>query len=100
MQPILRQNIDKIRKICRKHKVRQLFAFGSVCRNDFSDDSDIDFLVSFEDMPYADYADTYFNLVEKLEILLNRRVDLLTDKSIKNPYLIESLNTDKTLLYG
>jgi predicted nucleotidyltransferase len=47
-----------------------------------------------------EYADTYFDLAEKFEKLLNRSVDLVTDKSLSNPYFIESLNQTKTLIYG
>jgi predicted nucleotidyltransferase len=51
-------------------------------------------------MDYGDYADTYFELAEKFEDIFHRPVDLVTDKSLSNPYFIESLNKTKTLLYG
>lgn len=81
------------------HNVKNLFAFGSVCTKHFNDDSDIDLLVSFNSMDYGDYADAYFELTEKFEILLKRLVDLVTDKSLKNPYFIDTVNKTKTLLY-
>ena len=50
-------------------------------------------------MDYADYADTYFTLANKFEYLFRRPVDLVTDKSLSNPYFIKSVNQAKTLIY-
>jgi predicted nucleotidyltransferase len=99
MQRLLSDNIEKIKTLCMVHNVKNLFAFGSVCTDRFNDKSDIDLLVSFNPMDYGDYADTYFELVEKFEKLFKRQVDLLTDKSLKNPYFIDTVNRTKTLLY-
>ena len=100
MHRILRDNIERIRALCLDHNVNSLFAFGSVCTDKFNDTSDIDLLISFNPMDYGDYADSYFNLVDKFEDLFHRHVDLVTDKSLSNPYFIDSINETKTLLYG
>ncbi|PKP41560.1 MAG: nucleotidyltransferase [Bacteroidetes bacterium HGW-Bacteroidetes-13] len=100
MQKLLTENIDIIKTLCEKHNVKSLFAFGSVCTENFNDSSDIDLLISFNRMDYGDYADTYFELAEKFEDIFHRPVDLVTEKSLSNPYFIESLNKTKTLLYG
>jgi len=92
-------NHNRISALCKNHNVRSLFAFGSVVTDRFNDKSDIDLLVSFNPMDFGDYADTYFELVEKFEKLFKRQVDLVTDKSLKNPYFIDSVNQTKTLLY-
>lgn len=100
-QDILTQNIEQIRALCDEHNVESLFAFGSVCSNDYNEGSDIDLLVSFLPMDsYGDYADNYFDLAEKFERLLKRPVDLVTEKSLSNPYFIQSINRNKQLLYG
>lgn len=99
MQNLLIQNIDKIEDLCVLYNVKSLFAFGSICTNNFDEKSDVDLLVSFKPMEYGDYADSYFELVEKFEKLLRRPVDLVTDKSLSNPYFIESINQTKTLIY-
>ncbi|RQW03922.1 nucleotidyltransferase domain-containing protein [candidate division KSB1 bacterium] len=99
MQPILSDNLEKIRALCQTHHVKALFAFGSACTDHFNDKSDIDLLISFMPMEYGDYADTYFELARKFEDLFKRPVDLVTDKSLSNPYFIESVNQNKTLLY-
>lgn len=100
MHRIIDENIDKIKTLCDNHNVRSLFAFGSVCTDNFSEQSDIDLLISFYSMDYGDYADNYFNVADKFEEIFNRPVDLVTDKSLSNPYFIQSLNQTKTLLYG
>jgi len=100
MQRLLLDNMDKIKALCMKHNVKNLSAFGSVCTDQFNDKSDVDLLVSFNPMDYGDYADAYFELAENFEKLFHRQVDLVTDKSLKNPYFIDSVNQTKMLLYG
>jgi len=50
-------------------------------------------------MDCADYADNYFLIADEFEKILHRPVDLITDKSLSNPYLINSINMTKTLIY-
>jgi len=76
-----------------------LFAFGSVCTDKFNDSSDIDLLVSFKPMDFGDYADNYFSIADKLEEIFHRPVDLVTDKSLSNPYFINSINKTKISIY-
>ena len=100
MQRLLIENLDKIKALCIEYNVKYLYAFGSVCTDKFDDQSDIDLLISFNQMDFGDYADSYFELAEHLEELLKRPVDLITDKSLKNPYFIDSVNQTKTQIYG
>jgi predicted nucleotidyltransferase len=100
MQRLLNENMDKIKALCMTHNVKNLYAFGSICTDKFNDQSDIDLLISFNKMDYGDYADTYFELADQFEILFKRPVDLVTEKSLKNPYFINSINQTKTLIYG
>jgi hypothetical protein len=100
MQALLSDNLDKIKAMCLSQNVKTLHAFGSVCSDKFNDKSDIDLLISFYPMDSGDYSDTYFELAEKFENLFLRPVDLVTDKSLSNPYFIQALNQTKTLLYG
>ncbi len=100
MQTIINNNIDKIRLLCANHNVKSLYAFGSVCTDEFKDTSDIDLLISFKPMDYADYADHYFLIADQFEEVFRRPVDLVTEKSLSNPYFIDAVNKTKTLLYG
>ncbi|WP_026837180.1 nucleotidyltransferase family protein [Gillisia sp. JM1] len=97
---IIDQNRDKIKALCNKHKVSRLFVFGSVFTERFKRTSDVDFIVDFEGIELYDYADNYFDLKTSLEKLLKRQVDLLEDKAIKNPYLRQSIDSSKQIIYG
>ena len=100
MDGLITNNIDNIIALCVTHHVRSLYAFGSVCTDRFNENSDIDLLVSFHPLDFGDYADTYFLVADEFERLFNRPVDLITDKSMSNPYFIDSVNKTKTKLYG
>lgn len=63
-------------------------------------DSDIDLLVDFAINDPFEYSDNYFDLKFELERILNRSVDLLENKAIKNPFLRDNINKSKVLLYG
>ena len=96
----LTRHIDQIRKLCGSNKVKSLFAFGSVLTNDFRVDSDIDFVVDIDEKDPLSYSDSYFNLKFQLEQLFQRKVDLLEQKAIRNPYLIDQIDQTKVLIYG
>lgn len=100
MHSLFVNNLDKISALCEAHNVRSLFAFGSICTDEYNDNSNMYLLVSFNPMDYGDYADTYFTLADKIESIFHRPVDLVTDKSLSNPYLIDSINRTKKLIYG
>lgn len=97
---LISRNINKIHALCVKHKVAKLFVFGSVLTDKFKKDSDIDLIVDFENVDLYNYADNYFDFKLSLEDLFKREVDLLEDKAIKNPYLRESVDSTKQLIYG
>ncbi len=86
--------------MCKKHKVERLYVFGSVLNENFSEQSDIDFLVYFEEtIPLLNYADNFFDFKFALEDLLQRDIDLVEGKTLKNKYFIEELNETKQLIY-
>ena len=96
---IIEQNRKQIEALCAKHKVKNLFAFGSVLTDKFNDKSDVDFLVTFENIELFDYADNYFELAEGLEKLFGRKVDLISEKTLTNPYLLKSINRNRLKVY-
>ncbi len=97
---LIENNIRKLKALCKKHKVSKLFVFGSVLTDRFSEESDIDFVVNFDKEKVTDYFDNYFNLKYALEDLFKRKVDLLEEQTIRNPYLKKSVNESKILIYG
>jgi hypothetical protein len=92
--------MDDIARICRIHKVSKLFAFGSVLRETFNEESDIDLIVDFDQVSIEEYADNYFNLKQELESIFNRPVDLLEEQAIRNPYFRKEIDQEKQLIYG
>ena len=100
MQRLIKENIEELKNICEKYDVKALYIFGSVCTSDFSELSDIDILVSFKDISIEKYTDNYFELHYKLGDLFGRKIDLITENSLSNPYFIESLEETKQLLYA
>ena len=93
-------HLDKIRNLCAKHKVNKLFVFGSVLKDTFNKESDIDLVVDFAGVDLYEYADNYFDFKDQLEAIFNRPVDLLEQKAIKNPYLKKQIDSEKQLIYG
>ena len=91
--------IDEINMLCANHMVRQLFAFGSVLNSEFTKDSYVDLVVDFYTTDPLEYAENYFGLKFALQELLNRQIDLLEQKALKNKYLVESINNTKKVLY-
>ncbi|WP_339706156.1 nucleotidyltransferase domain-containing protein [Algoriphagus aquimarinus] len=100
MIQLIKNNLDQIELLCKEHKVDSFALFGSAAKGDFDNSSDIDFLVSFSNsIDLLDYADNYFKLLENLENLLDRSIDLVSEKSLKNPILIQEINKSKIPLY-
>jgi predicted nucleotidyltransferase len=99
MIELIKNRKQEIKSLCEELKIEKLWVFGSAATSGFSEKSDVDFLVSFEKMKPEDYAETYFLLAENLEEILDRKVDLVTVKSLSNPYFIQSVEESKTLIY-
>jgi predicted nucleotidyltransferase len=89
----------EIIQLCKNHKVKTLYAFGSVLTDRFNEKSDIDLIVDFTNMVIEDYADNYFDFKFLLQDLVKRPIDLLEDKALKNPYFEEFVNKQKQLIY-
>jgi predicted nucleotidyltransferase len=91
---------NEINALCANHKVRSLYAFGSVLTPNFNTNSDIDLIVDFKEIDVKDYADNYFDFKFSLQDIFNRPVDLLEEQAIKNPYFKQVVNQTKELVYG
>ncbi|TAL64868.1 MAG: nucleotidyltransferase domain-containing protein [Bacteroidetes bacterium] len=100
MNEILINRINDLKKLCEIYKVRTMYAFGSVCTDKFNEKSDIDFLISFDNLSLDQYTDNYFDLHYKLQDLFNRRIDLLTENSLSNPFFIKGIDQTKQLIYA
>ncbi|MDL2241330.1 nucleotidyltransferase domain-containing protein [Bacteroidales bacterium OttesenSCG-928-L03] len=96
----LSQYIPQIVRLCQKYKVKKLFAFGSVLTDSFGEESDVDLIVSFDKEQVDDYFLNYFDFKYSLESIFKRKVDLMEEQPIRNPFLRQSIEQSKTLIYG
>jgi predicted nucleotidyltransferase len=91
-------DITGIREICRRHSVRLLFLFGSATK-DAETARDIDFIVEFEPVSPKEHANAFFGLLEELESLLRKPVDLVELRAVRNPYFLKELEQTKVPIY-
>jgi len=100
MNPVIDQHRDSLTEQCLRFGVRRLEVFGSAARGDFDPaKSDFDFIVSFADRTPGTYADRYLDFADALERLLGRKVDLLTERSIRNPYFRREVEAVRQIIY-
>ncbi len=86
--------------LCKDHKVKYLYAFGSSVSDTFNPDkSDIDLLVEIDSKDPIEKGENLMSLWDLFEEFFKRRVDLLTDSSIRNPFLRKSIDSTKVLIY-
>ena len=86
--------------LCHKYQVKTLYAFGSSVSNHFDEvSSDIDLLVEIDEEDPVKRGDLLMEFWDHLEDFFDRRVDLLTNSSIKNPVLRNSIDKTKILVY-
>lgn len=97
---ILQDNHDAIETLCRKHGVVRLDVFGSVLRDDFSAESDVDFLVRFRRDGTTDAFHQYFEFKEGLEALLGRKADLVCEAAIRNSHFKREIEQTRQPLYA
>ena len=90
---------EKIVNFCQRWKIAEFALFGSVLRDDFRPDSDIDVLVSFA----ADCGYSLFDLAqmqEELKIILSNEVDLVEKASLQNPFRRHSILNNMEVIYA
>ena len=100
MNLIITSHKNEIAAICKSNGVKRLFAFGSVVSDKFNTEtSDIDLYVEVNETDPIKKGNYMLNLYEAFEKLFNRKVDLLTTKSLRNPILKEVIDETKVLVY-
>jgi uncharacterized protein len=100
MSSVLDKNKGRLAEECRRFGVRRLEVFGSAARGDFDPEkSDFDFIVSFADKTPGTYADRYFDFAAAVERLLGRKIDLLTERCIRNPYFRREVEAARQIVY-
>ena len=90
---------DIIYELAKKYKIIELSLFGSALRNDFSDQSDLDFLVVFS--PETDYS--YFDIIDikdSFESATKRKVDIIEKASLRNPFRRKEILETAKVIYA
>jgi len=96
---LIDSNRTRLFELCEKHKVKELYFFGSVLTDKFKDSSDIDILIQFYQVDLMEYFDNYMDLKENLEQLFERPVDLVENQAIRNPIFRMVVDREKQLFY-
>ena len=101
MNSLIEQKRDDLNRLCERFKVQQLEIFGSAAQGEFDPaTSDLDFLVEFQALEPGEPFDFYFGLLEALEELFQRPVDLVMSNAMRNPYFIRRVNESRTSVYA
>jgi len=101
MSPAIAEHRTELEALCRRYCVRRLELFGSAAvGKERAGESDFDFLVEFGPFASGDYANAYFGLLESLQALLGRPVDLVVASAIRNPYFRQAIEQTRTLVYA
>lgn len=90
---------DKISDFCHQWKIKEFSLFGSILREDFDPDSDVDILVTFgEDAHWSLYD--WMDMIEELKIIFGREVHLFSQKGLRNPFRRHKILTTREVVYG
>ncbi|MBC2601238.1 nucleotidyltransferase family protein [Puniceicoccus vermicola] len=100
MHPILTENIETIHSLCREYQVTQLDAFGSVLSDEFTQESDVDFVVYFHRDTETNAFRQYFEFKEALEGILDRPVDLVCGNSMRNAVFRKTVQASSVPLFA
>jgi predicted nucleotidyltransferase len=101
LHPFLNEKLPEITKMFKEHHVKSAYAFGSVVTDKFNEESDVDFIINMdESLEPLVSGEAILDLYEKLADLLNRDIDIVSEKYVKNPYFKEELDEKKQLIYG
>ena len=100
IHPSIQPFIPQMKSLFKKHQIVNAYIFGSGVTGNFNKNSDIDFLVNVKnDLDPVICGEHLWDLEEELNQLLNRKIDLITERSLKNKYLISEINQTKELIY-
>lgn len=96
METLVSNKLDSVKALFKEYGAESAYLFGSAASGNMTQESDVDFIFSFPaDMGFDEYADNYFALANALEKLLGKKVDLVAEKTLKNPYLLQSIEESK-----
>jgi predicted nucleotidyltransferase len=100
MTDLIDRHRNAIGELCRRFGVDRLYVFGSAAAGEFRPSSDVDLVVCMTDRaPTGAYADRFLDLADALEHLFGRRVDLVSEQAMKNPFFRRQVEATRQLVY-
>ncbi len=93
-------NTKQLKQLCKKFNVKELYLFGSATNDDFSEDSDLDFIVKFDRSGFEGAFDQFIDFKRELEQIYGRPVDLYHLKKFRNSIFQQEVERSKELLYA
>ena len=101
MIQLVENKVKELKSICERFSVAELYLFGSALTDKFNENSDLDFAVLFkETLSPIEHGDAFFGLLDELENIFNKKIDLLSYRVIKNPIFKAELDKTKLSLYA
>ncbi|SMO61696.1 nucleotidyltransferase family protein [Gracilimonas mengyeensis] len=91
---------EQLKQLCKKYNVEKLYLFGSAITNDFTEDSDLDFMVKFKRQGFEGAFDQFIGFKQELEQIYGRPVDLYHFKKFRNSIFQQEVEQTKELLYA
>lgn len=100
LKDTIQVNPNEFLALCKSHEVKTLYAFGSSTNDSFKEESsDVDLLVELDTKDPIQRGENLLALWDKFELFFQRKVDLLTNSSIRNPILRKNIDSSKILIY-
>jgi len=87
-------------QLCERHRIAYVDAFGSVARGEQNTGSDVDLVIEFLEPRQEAISKRYFGFLHDLEDRCKTHIDVLTERSIKNPHLRRKIERDRVRIYG
>ena len=102
MNEIITKNKTQLDALFAKYNVKSAYVFGSALNSNFSDSSDVDLIINFEQnkLRPEEQGEIWWTLYDDLKTLLNREIDIINEKKLKNPYFRSAIEKSKELIYG
>jgi len=91
---------EQLQQLCKKFNVKELYLFGSATTDNFSEDSDLDFIVKFNRQGFEGAFDQFIGFKQELEQIYGRSVDLYHFKKFRNSIFRQEVERSKQLLYA
>lgn len=101
MKKIIENKKEEFIELFKNNSVFDAYLFGSVITDEFTADSDIDFIINFEQIADPiELGEKWWNIYYGLKAIFQRKIDIVNESTLTNPYFVKELNKTKIKIYG